>query len=374
MKNNIDGAQLSNRYDGLLASYAVKNAESLGRKYPESVDENRLPFQRDRDRVIHTTAFRRLRGKTQVVRPAKGDHYRNRLSHTIEVAQMARDLARTLGLNEDLAEALALSHDLGHPPFGHKGEEMLNEKMNRFGASFEHNEQSLRIIQHFERRYPTFPGLNLTHEVLVGLRKHDTKFTNQKGDRIYSPHLESQLVDIADSITYLSADMEDSIRGGFIELTDFLALPVVQMATKDLSDSEKKDRPSLIRSLFRLFWQQLVQDTQKNIQEAGIQTLEDVQSYTGGRLVAFNPEFYVSFLDLKKFLFEHYYHSPEVVEASEKGQKMLSDVFEYLLKHPEEIPMKPILETDPIERTVCDYIAGMTDNFLERFWEEKGLN
>lgn len=374
IKKIIDGEFLAARYDALLAPYAVKNAESLGREYSEPVDGNRLPFQRDRDRVIHTTAFRRLRGKTQVVRPAKGDHYRNRLSHTIEVAQMARDLARTLYLNEDLAEALALAHDLGHAPFGHKGEEMLNIKMKPFGSSFEHNEQSLRIVQYFESRYPAFPGLNLSREVLEGLRKHDTKFINPQGQQIYSPHLESQLVDIADSITYLSADVEDSIRGGFVALNDFLSLPVVKMATQDLSETEKNDRPSLIRSLFRLFWKQLVADTKANIETIGIATLEDVQKYSGGRIVAFNPEFYAEFLQLKRFLFERYYYSPEVVETAERGQKILSDVFDYLLEHPEAIPVKPISDQDRMERRVCDYIAGMTDHFLERFWEEKGLD
>ncbi|MCL4160112.1 UNVERIFIED_CONTAM: hypothetical protein GTU68_053005, partial [Idotea baltica] len=220
VQKSLDGKHLWENYDQLLAPYAQKNALSRGRLFDEKPDPDRLPFQRDRDRIVHTKAFRRLQGKTQVVRPRKGDHYRNRLSHTIEVAQMARDVARTLKLNEDLAECLGLAHDLGHPPFGHGGETVLHQKMMTFGSAFEHNSQSIRIVKFFEQRYPDFNGLNLTHEVLEGLRKHDRVFENEKGQRIYTPHLESQLVDIADSIAYLSADLEDSLRGDFVHLED----------------------------------------------------------------------------------------------------------------------------------------------------------
>lgn len=371
MKQTIlDGAHLWETYDALLAPYAQKNATSQGRKHQESVDPNRLPFQRDRDRVIHTKAFRRLRGKTQVVRPQKGDHFRNRLSHTIEVSQMARDLARALRLNEDLAETLALAHDLGHPPFGHAGERQLNEIMKGYGFSFEHNSQSLRVVEFFEQRYPDFPGLNLNQEVLMGLRKHDTSFVNYDGEKIYTPHLESQLVDISDSIAYLSADLEDSLRGGFVDISDLTSLALVQEATARLSKEEKVHRASIIRSVFRLLWKSLYEDVHFNLNKKSVQDLKDVQ-YTKERLIVFSDSFTKDFRDLKSFLFDRYYGAPEVVAETKKGQQIIQQLFEYYMKKPDKLPEQQLFHEEVLEKRICDHIAGMTDSFAEDVWRNR---
>ena len=351
----LDGENFWGIYDGLLAPYAQKNSLSRGRAHQEYTDPNRLPFQRDRDRIIHTTSFRRLRGKMQVVSPSHSDHFRNRLSHTIEVAQFARDLARQLKLNEDLAEAIALGHDLGHPPFGHAGETALDLKMRELGHHFEHNAQSLRIVTHFERRYSDFPGLNLTYEVLEGLQKHHL-----------NPHLEAQLVDIADEITYLSADIEDGLRGGFIDFKGLKAVPICAQALSEIETKTGKiHRSTFVRRLVRNLLAQLIVDTEENIRSEEIKTLQDVQN-TQKTLVMFNAAFYKEFLALKKFLMDHYYGAPVVRAYTQAGQEKIFRGFDQLMANPSLIPVEFMPEEDLALR-VCDYIAGMTDRFLENF-------
>lgn len=368
MKKNIDGANLWERFDAPLASYSQHNKSCHGRKFEERVDPDRLPYQRDRDRIIHTTAFRRLKGKMQVVSPMAGDHFRNRLSHTIEVAQVARDLARHLRLNEDLAEAVALAHDLGHPPFGHAGERALDRKMKEHGLLFDHNVQSLRVVEVYERRYDDFAGLNLTLEVLEGIQKHERSFDRGDRGKIFFPHLESQLVDLSDEIAYLSADLEDGMRGEFFSLDDLKQFPMCAEALAEIEGDGKVLRAAFIRRIIHKLLYQLVQDTEKNLSFLHIQTLAQVQKMPRA-IVAFSPEFYQQFVALKQFLMAHYYQQPSVKRMTEDGEACIEKVFDYLLAHPQKIPAE-FMPEENLHQRICDYIAGMTDGFLESFLEK----
>jgi dGTPase len=364
-----DGTNINNRLDNNLAPYAQKHAQSLGRQYPERIDPNRSPFQRDRDRIIHTTAFRRLKGKMQVVSPSKGDHYRNRLTHTIEVAQIARDLARELQLNEDLAEAIALAHDLGHPPFGHAGERALHQKMKAVGRSFEHNQQSLRIVESFEPRYQNFPGLNLTLEVREGMQKHNHIFYREENNdttRIYSPHLESQLVDMADSIAYLSADIEDGLRGGFFTLDELMTVSFVQDAMQSIPKDEQSFRPSLNRALIRSLITKLIQNTQLNLIKHNIKSLKDVQNCKN-KIISLPATERSQVQALKQFLMERYYQSPSVSNSTKFGIQIIAEIFEHLQKNPETI--HHYKKNENLYTQIADFIAGMTDRFAEEFYK-----
>ena len=364
----LDGKNLWLQYDNLLAPYAQKNELSRGRVFPENPDPFRLPFQRDRDRIIHSTSFRRLKGKMQVLPPSFGDHFRNRLSHSIEVAQIARDFARSLQLNEDLTETIALAHDLGHPPFGHAGEMELNRKMHTFGEGFDHNKQSLRVVTFFERRYEAFPGMNLNLEVLEGLQKHETFFDRPSGEIIFSPHLESQLVDLSDEIAYLSADLEDGLRGAFFQLEDLEKIDIPAQAMESLSKEEKISRSAIVRRIIRNLLVQIIEDTIQNFKKEKIKTLEDVQN-SQVRIVRFNAKFYKKLKELKDFLFCNFYQSPEIKVINERGEKIISESFDFLLAYPNEIP-ESFLPEEAVHRRICDYIAGMTDQFLLAFWEK----
>ena len=377
MSNEIDGYEIFNLLDQNLANFSQKNKESRGRKHSEAKDPQRSPFQRDRDRIIHSTAFRRLAGKMQVVSPDHGDHFRNRLTHTLEVAQISRDLARQLNLNEDLTEAIALAHDLGHPPFGHSGETALNKKMNEFSRNFknnkqdpflgfEHNEQSLRIVEVFEKRYSEFDGLNLTYETLEGMQKHSTFFDRPNEEFIYSPHLESQVVDVADEIAYLSADLEDGLRGGFFSIKDLEELAICKKAQDDLSDSEKTFRSSFIRRIIRNLISELVTNSRENIDKYQIKNLEDVQKCSS-KIINFSDDFFVNFLAVKDFLMERYYSSPEIKKSTDSGEKIVSQIFDFLIQNPAKLPDYLRKNNDPLEVKVCDYIAGMTDAFARNF-------
>ncbi len=363
-KKTLDGGNLWESADRQLADYAQKNGQSAGRKFQESVDPNRLPFQRDRDRILHSTAFRRLAGKMQVVAPHHGDHFRTRLTHTLEVSQIARDLARWLHLNEDLSEAIALGHDLGHPPFGHAGEEALRVKMKESGRTFEHNAQSLRIVEFFEQRYSDFPGLNLTSEVREGLQKHTT-FFDRPGTKIFSPHLEAQIVDISDEIAYLSADLEDGIRGKFFTIEDLREIPMCAEVLDSLPPKERLFRSAVMRGVIRRLLAEIVTATKENLAQYKIKTLEDVQK-SQKKIVKFSPEFFEQLKEVRRFLMERYYSSPEVKSNTERGKKIVAQIFEFLLSHPEKLPQY-LHSDDPLEIRICDYIAGMTDRFAEEF-------
>ena len=376
MKKDLDGYEIFEMLDKNLASYAQKNADSRGRKFREKPDPQRGPFQRDRDRIIHSTAFRRLAGKMQVVSPDHGDHFRNRLTHTLEVAQISRDLARQLHLNEDLAEAIALAHDLGHPPFGHAGETALDKKMQEFSLKnqkatgelrgFEHNEQSLRIVEVFEKRYSFFRGLNLTYEVLEGMQKHSTFFDRPGDDFIYSPHLESQIVDIADEIAYLSADIEDGLRGGFFTIADLNQLDICREARESLADSEKDFRSAIIRGIMRRLISELVRNSRENIAKFEIKNIEHVQKCSS-KIISFSNDFFAGFLAVKDFLMKNYYSAPVIQQATNEGQEIIGKVFDYLIENPAKLPEYLQKNDDPLETKVCDYIAGMTDSFARKF-------
>jgi len=363
-KKTLDGADLWKNADSKLADYAQKNGNSAGRQFPERADPNRLPFQRDRDRILHSTAFRRLAGKMQVVAPQKGDHFRTRLTHTLEVAQIARDLARWLHLNEDLAEAIALGHDLGHPPFGHAGEEALRTKMKAFDSTFEHNAQSLRIVEFFEQRYSEFSGLNLTSEVREGLQKHST-FFDRPGSKIFSPHLEAQLVDISDEIAYLSADLEDGIRGGFFTIEDLREVSVCQEVLEQLPAKERTFRSAVMRGVIRRLLDEIITTTKENIATEKITTLADVQN-SQKKIVKFSSLFFNQLKEVRQFLMTRYYSAPEVKKNTERGKQIVSDIFDALHANPEKLPTY-LHSGDPLEIRICDYIAGMTDRFAEGF-------
>lgn len=347
----LDGGNVNARLDAGLCEFAQKNALSQGRKYPEPVDPDRSPFQRDRDRILHASAFRRLAGKMQVVSPKHGDHFRNRLTHTLEVAQIARDLARQLELNEDLSEAIALAHDLGHPPFGHAGEAALDKELQRFGRRFEHNEQSLRIVDVFERRYSDFDGLNLTREVREGMDKHQTFF--DRTDTVFQAgSLESQLVNVADEIAYLSADLEDGVRGKFFALEDLQSVPLVARVLSERG----LNRSSVVRGVLR----QLISNFVKNSHA----TLK-----TG--TIGFTEQQRGEFLELKNFLFERYYSAPKVKAQTVHGADVISRLFLAIEVNPDLLPEYLQEDESPLEVRIADFIAGMTDVYAEGFLVNK---
>lgn len=351
MTATLDGFNVNARLDAGLSAFAQKNADSKGRVHLESADPERGPFQRDRDRILHSSAFRRLAGKMQVVAPDHGDHFRNRLTHTLEVAQIARDLARQLELNEDLAEAIALAHDLGHPPFGHAGESALNKELQRFGKRFEHNEQSLRIVDFFERRYMDFPGLNLTREVREGMDKHKTFF--DRIDKEFLPgSLESQIVNVADEIAYLAADLEDGVRGKFFDLTDLSIVPLVNRVLQKRGE----DRSSVVRGVLRYLISGFVSYSRSHLSSGEI---------------GFSASQKAEFLQLKNFLFAHYYSAPSVQEQTRHGGEVIARLFLALEAHPELLPEYLQQGKDSPEIKIADFIAGMTDRFAEEFLSKR---
>ncbi len=369
-----------------LAPYAVKSGESTGRVFPEPESEYRTCFQRDRDRVIHSKAFRRLMEKTQVFVASEGDHYRNRMSHSVECSQVSKGLARSLGLNEDLAETIALAHDLGHTPFGHAGEAAMDGCMKKYGEEisgerkfwFEHNEQSLRTVEMLEHMYPQYDGLNLSKEVLDGLLKHRTPFDRPKMVFKQSAHLEAQVVDLGDEIAYMSHDLDDGLRAGMFLVEEILMLPLVARAHKLMTERYGSDMsPEILRarlssSLMHLLIDDVLFQTEKNLTTHHIATLEDVRNYDGV-LVSFSEGLRAEINVLREFLSTHYYYSPRIKEQCEKGQMIIQKLFNYFLKYPEKLPehFQRFLSDskngpgEPLVVVVKDYVAGMTDGFAE---------
>lgn len=339
------------KQDALLAPYATKNASSGKRKYQEPEDPLRLPFQRDRDRIIHARAFRRLHGKTQVFRAYHGDHFRSRLTHTLEVAQIARDIARNLSLNEDLAEAIALAHDLGHTPFGHAGEEALDMCMQKFGEHFEHNRQSRKVVEIIEKKYPDFPGLNLTFDVLDGLIKHKTAY--DKG-RLGKSSLEAQVVNMADTIAYNAHDIDDGIRGKILTIEQCEKLKIWKRIESRLKKTASKEliRGQAIGAIIKVLVLDLLENSAKNIQNKKLE-------------INFSKEIQKEIGELQKFLYKNFYFHPDVLEKSQKGQQIIRKLFRAILKDNNLLSkeFKKRLEQEPKHMVVQDYIAGMTDNF-----------
>ena len=353
-----------------LAPYAVKSRESRGRAYAETEHPYRTVFQRDRDRIIHTTAFRRLEYKTQVFVNYEGDYYRTRLTHTIETAQIARTMARTLGSNEDLTEAISLAHDLGHTPFGHSGEGALQELMKDYGG-FNHNYQSVRIVEQLEQRYPDFPGLNLAWETREGIVKHTTDYDVSEAEG-YEPErhatLEAQLVNAADEIAYTTHDLDDGLRSELIEVGDLSSLRLWHEALQALaisqSDFAEMARRQIIRYLLNLQVTDVVQTISRRLQDWQISSSDGVRT-APQNLAGFSLELLGKSRELKDFLLERLYRHHRVMRMQVKAQRLVRQLFHAYLEEPRQLPLEVqarFSHAKP-ERVVCDYIAGMTDRF-----------
>jgi dGTPase len=362
-----------------LASYAMDPGRSRGRRFPEPRHAYRNDYARDRDRVIHSRAFRRLEAKTQVFTTRFSDHFRNRLTHTLEVAQIARTVAGALALNTDLAEALALVHDIGHPPFGHAGEHKLDELLRPYGARFDHNLHALRIVEQFEQRYLDFPGLNLTFEVREGIVKHSRDYPPREYPELVEyllgqrPPLEAQLIDWVDEIAYNTADLDDGYEAHLIELAVvqneagiFRETYAEVEAAHHEGRGKLKFNEALKRVLDRLATD-LIENTQKRIARAGVKTIEDVRA-APERLAGFGAEMRQANAELKRFLYTRLYEHPAIVEDRERSVGCLAELFRYYLERPEKMPpyYYEQSQTAPRHVVVCDYIAGMTDHFLLR--------
>jgi len=343
----------------VLAPFAQSSGASRGRKFPEPRHAYRTEFQRDRARIIHARAFRRLEYKTQVFLNGTGDHLRTRLTHTIEVASISRTIARALSLNEDLAEAIALAHDLGHPPFGHSGEEMLAECMQGQGG-FEHNDQSLRVVELLEAVYPDFPGLNLTFEVREGLQKH----------RQTCPTLEAQIANLADEITYYSHDLDDAV--------DFQILGADQLeensvwrqsheavTTRFPEACEPQLHQLIIRDIIDVQVGDVIKSSAYEIAAAGVTTAEEVRRQER-KLIRFSDQLETANGELRRFLYKNVYYHPRVAAVNQQACEMLRAVFEAYVGAPDLLGDGAVkrIETEGLHRTVCDYIAGMTDRYL----------
>ncbi|OGQ64253.1 MAG: deoxyguanosinetriphosphate triphosphohydrolase [Deltaproteobacteria bacterium RIFCSPLOWO2_02_FULL_55_12] len=364
-----------------LAPYAAKSGASRGRKYPEAEHPFRTPFQRDRDRIIHCHAFRRLEYKTQVFVYHEGDHYRTRLTHTIEVAQISRTIARALGLNEDLAEAIALAHDLGHPPFGHTGEDALNSLMEGHGG-FEHNAQSLRIVQELEKKYPAFSGLNLTFEVREGIVKHSSEHdrpgVNSEYEKGKSPCLEAQIVDIADEIAYNNHDIDDGLSSEMIEPETLGEVAIWQEHLSEVKRQFPKEPFKVLTSqtIIKIINAQvtdLVESITRTIEEEGIGSLEDVRARK--TIARFSLGMEAKNRELKRFLKANLYTHHRVIRMADKARRILRNLFTVYMREPKLLPPKTCMEIERIgkERVICDYIAGMTDRFaldeFKKLWD-----
>lgn len=354
-----------------LASYASFAAHTRGRRHHEDEDDIRTPFQRDRDRIIHTGAFRRLEYKTQVFVYHEGDYFRTRLTHTIEVAQIARSIARALGVNEDLTEAVALAHDMGHPPFGHSGEKTLNELLADDGG-FNHNIHSLRIVDELEVKYPDFPGLNLTFEVREGIAKHTTDY-DDTGASEFSEHpfasLEGQIVDIADEIAYNSHDIDDGITSGMLSIDSLMNVPlweeIYSLVTRSHPDAPGKvHRLMTVSRLIGRQVRDVIQEIRRRITDDGIEVVDAIRN-NSRRLAVFSPDMHRMNQELKDHLMQNLYRQHRVVRMSGKAERIITDIFNTYLDIPEQLPphvYEEFVKTNS-KRVISDYIAGMTDKF-----------
>ncbi len=348
--------------NSLLAPYAVPHGSGLGRMYAEQDDATRFPFQRDRDRILHTQAFRRLKHKTQVFVSGHGDHYRTRITHTLEVAQISRDIARTLRLNEDLAEAIALAHDLGHTPFGHAGEEAMAACMKPFKKSFEHNLQSFRIVTVLEDRSKEYSGLNLSQEILQGLLKHSSPHDHPSADcptPTLSPTLEAQVVNIADEIAYTAHDTDDGLRAGQFSSADVRKTTLGSLA----SAQAQKHGTELRGAIVHLLVSDLYAETEKRLSQAKIRSLDDVYR-SEKSLVCFSKKMQVMLSEHRTFLWNRLYLSESVQKQARRGKSIVTSLFKKFLRKPPEKVLSLQQKTgSSLEEAVKDYVAGMTDGF-----------
>lgn len=362
--------QLETFEDQILAPYGMRSQDSKGRVHPENEPEYRTAFQRDRDRILHTTAFRRLEYKTQVFINHEGDYYRTRLTHTLEVSQIGRTIARALGANEDLVEAICLAHDLGHPPYGHSGELSLARLMREHGG-FDHNKQSLRIVTLLENRYPDFQGLNLTWEVREGIVKHESEYDKADASE-YNPDLhgdlEAQITNAADELAYTAHDLDDGLRSGMIT-TDMLAgitlWEILVESTGWLGNVlDDLSRHRLIRRLIGLEVTDIVYATHQRLRESNVKTVQDLQRLPYN-VIVYSEDMHRRNRQLKDFLYNNLYRHYRVVRMAEKAERIIGDLFNAYNKESAMLPdhIQPMIEDRGLERTICDYIAGMTDRF-----------
>jgi dGTPase len=362
----------------MLASYAVRAEDSRGRRYPEPPHPYRNPFQRDRDRVIHARAFRRLENKTQVFTRRYSDHFRTRLTHTMEVAQISRTIAAQLNLNVDLVEALALVHDIGHPPFGHAGERTLDLVMRQHGEFFDHNLQALRTVEEMELRYAEFRGLNLTFEVREGIIKHSHDYSEAQHPELAEylldlrPPLEAQLIDLTDEIAYSTADMDDGFEAKLLRLPQIREqVPVferyyVEAEAKYPDAPEKLKFNEALKRILDRFVTDLIEHTQRRVDQAGVTTLDELRRYPD-RLAAFSPEVETERREAKEFLSGALYNIKQLEPEKRQAEKVITEVFSHLMAHPEALPhlYQERAANEKLVRVVCDYIGGMTDTYIE---------
>ncbi len=362
-----------------LARLRFPVSQARGRRYPEPAHPYRNEFQRDRDRIVHARAFRRLEDKTQVFTDPLSDHFRNRLTHTVEVAQIARTVAGVLELDEDLTEALALAHDLGHPPFGHAGEEELNRQMARHGGRFDHNLHTLRVVERFEQRYARFPGLNLTFEVREGIAKHSRDLAPGEFPELdeylagLRPPIEAQLIDLADEVAYNTADLDDGFAAGLFELDEICdEVPpygeIIEMVETQYPGANKRTRfNEALRLLIDRLVSGLIEGTLAEAETSGAESVEDVRRCPR-RLARMTPETQQISAALKRFLRQHVYFTPELMAERARSTAMIAELFEWFLADPGRLPESYRQEAaeEPSHRLVCDYLAGMTDGFFRR--------
>lgn len=362
-----------------LAPYAMDVSRSRGRRYPEKPHPYRTDYARDRDRVIHARAFRRLEAKTQVFTTRFSDHFRNRLTHTLEVTQIARTVAGALCLNAELAEALALVHDIGHPPFGHAGEQQLDRRMREFGARFDHNLHALRIVEQFEERYLAFPGLNLTFEVREGIVKHSRDYSAAEFPALAEylldqrPPIESQLIDLVDEIAYDTADLDDGFEARLLDIEEVRARAAIfDAAYAEVERRYPDGRRQLkfneaLKRLLDYLATDLIENTRARVEASGVQSVEDVRKQTQ-RLAAFSPEAAQAARSLKQFLNAHLYSNAAIAGERDQSVEALDELFSLYLENPGRMPPSHAARAkrEPAHVVICDYIAGMTDQYLLR--------
>ncbi|MHC4457454.1 MAG: deoxyguanosinetriphosphate triphosphohydrolase [Planctomycetota bacterium] len=359
-----------------LADYAVNEKQSRGRKHPEKSHPYRSNFERDRDRIIHSEAFRRLEGKTQVFTPGLDDSYRNRLTHSIEVAQIGRTIAKSLQLNQSLTEAICLAHDLGHPPFGHAGEKALNDLMADFGG-FEHNQQTLRIADLLEHPYPGFRGLNLMYETRLGLAEHRSTY-DKPPDATFSEancSLEGQVADVADRIAYNCHDLEDGMRAGLISSDQLKNIKIFiqaqhQIKAKAIQDKSTR-RVRTAKAVIDMLVSDCIAASKKAINKADIKTVNQVYQISEN-LILLSKKSNAQLMEVENFLLQNFYRHESLIQTVNKVEIWLEQLFEKLCQKPQLMPgyFQRLIEKEGIERAVCDYIAGMTDRFCLKMLEK----
>ncbi len=369
----IDRVAAEQREAACLAPVAMLSAGSLGRAHDTKPDAYRTGFQRDRDRIVHARAFRRLQGKTQVFIDGEGDHFRNRLTHTVEVAQVSRTVARRLALNEDLVECVALVHDLGHPPFGHRGEDMLAQLMEPHGG-FEHNRQGLRVVEELEVRYPEHLGLDLSYEVRESIVKHGSKYDPAKVEARFGPHqrplLEAQLTDALDSVVYDCHDIDDGLRGGYIRLDQLASIPLWDAVWREAVEASPRAAPEklILDRALRNLMDAMIDDccaaSLSRLADDGIADLAGVRA-ARRPLIVQSPSFQAGKRELERFLFDNLYRHHLVNAAFHRARRVLVELFTFWTEHPDALPPEHAARVDScgLQRVVADYLAGMTDRF-----------